>query len=240
MPFLDGRRLHQMGEVFPPVQTFRENDPQQPKTGSKPWSRASLRRDFMLTGGELALGGQESSGQNGLGAEDSPPETSGHIRPLRQHRPASDAYLSIGFLWHSCREDNRIKHVWQAHVSPAVIRRTELFGWTPVEALTELGLAARQRRGGKRKALESLHGYIAKRQEMTDYPRFLEDGLQIGSGPTESQCKCLTARLKGRGRRWNRQASTRTWLSTVSIKTPNNGRPTGATQRCPKTCTDTR
>ena len=34
----------------------------------------------------------------------------------------------------------------------------------------------------------------------------MADGLQIGSGPTEAQCKCLTGRLKGRGRRWKRQA----------------------------------
>ncbi len=81
---------------------------------------------------------------------------------------------------------------------------TTLLKSGPTEALTELGLMARTRRGPKRKSIESLHGYIAKRKEMTDYPRFLADGLQIGSGPTESQCKCLTTRLKGRGRRWNR------------------------------------
>jgi len=82
---------------------------------------------------------------------------------------------------------------------------TTLLTSGPTEALTELGLMARTRRGGKRKALESLHSYIAKRKEMTEYPRFLAEGRQIGSGPTESQCKCLTARLKGRGRRWKRQ-----------------------------------
>ena len=38
---------------------------------------------------------------------------------------------------------------------------------------------------------------------MLDYPRYLAEGYQIGSGPTESQCKSLASRLKGRGRRWN-------------------------------------
>jgi hypothetical protein len=70
MPFLDGRRRHQMGEVLPPVQTFREDDPERPKAGSEPWPWAFLRRDFAFTGGELVLCGQESGGQNGLGAED--------------------------------------------------------------------------------------------------------------------------------------------------------------------------
>jgi len=70
MPFLDGRRLHQMGEVFPPVQAFREDPPEQPKARSESWPWMFLRRDFVLTGGNLALCGQESGGQNDLGTED--------------------------------------------------------------------------------------------------------------------------------------------------------------------------
>ncbi len=74
----------------------------------------------------------------------------------------------------------------------------------PLEVVTELGLLAQNRRGRKRKAIQALQGYMGKRLEMLDYPRFLAEGFQIGSGPTESQCKSLAARLKGRGRRWNR------------------------------------
>ena len=33
-------------------------------------------------------------------------------------------------------------------------------------------------------------------------------GWQIGSGPTESQCKLCTKRLKGYGRRWDRPNAT--------------------------------
>ena len=33
-------------------------------------------------------------------------------------------------------------------------------------------------------------------------------GWQIGSGPTESQCKLCTKRLKGHGRRWDRPNAT--------------------------------
>jgi hypothetical protein len=76
----------------------------------------------------------------------------------------------------------------------------------PFEALTELAVLIKRHRGHKRQALQSLHGYIARRTEMLDYPRYLAEGFQIGSGPTESQCKCLTDRLKGRGRRWNGNA----------------------------------
>ena len=62
----------------------------------------------------------------------------------------------------------------------------------------------RHRSGPKREALESLYQYVAKRVEMTDYPTFREQGYDCGSGPTESFCGCLTARLKGRGMRWDK------------------------------------
>jgi hypothetical protein len=59
-------------------------------------------------------------------------------------------------------------------------------------------------RGGKRKAADRLLGYIAERRETIRYPQFRDRGWQIGSGPTEAQCKAATQRLKGRGRRWDR------------------------------------
>jgi hypothetical protein len=58
--------------------------------------------------------------------------------------------------------------------------------------------------GPKRDALKSLREYISKRVDMTDYPMFRELGYDCGSGPTESFCGCLTARLKGRGMRWDK------------------------------------
>jgi hypothetical protein len=56
----------------------------------------------------------------------------------------------------------------------------------------------------KRKAADRLLEYVANRQEMIRYPAFRTKGWQIGSGPTESQCKLCTKRLKGHGRRWDR------------------------------------
>jgi len=38
---------------------------------------------------------------------------------------------------------------------------------------------------------------------MCDYPKYIERGWQIGSGPTEAFCKTLTTRLKGSGMRWD-------------------------------------
>jgi hypothetical protein len=54
----------------------------------------------------------------------------------------------------------------------------------------------------KRKAADTLLGYVSERRDMIRYPEFIEKGWQIGSGPTEATCKTLTARLKGSGMRW--------------------------------------
>ena len=59
----------------------------------------------------------------------------------------------------------------------------------------------------KRKALGELINYIAKRIGQCDYPRYISQGWQIGSGPTEAMCKVLTYRLKGSGMRWDRQGA---------------------------------
>jgi hypothetical protein len=62
----------------------------------------------------------------------------------------------------------------------------------------------KQLRGaGKRKAADQLLKYVQERQEMIQYPKFLEMGRQIGSGPTESMCKATTQRIKGVGMRWD-------------------------------------
>jgi len=60
------------------------------------------------------------------------------------------------------------------------------------------------RQGPKHEALASLREYVAKRVAMTDYPSFRRSGYDCGSGPTESFCGTLTARLKGRGMRWDK------------------------------------
>lgn len=58
-------------------------------------------------------------------------------------------------------------------------------------------------RGAKRKAADALLNYVGERKEMILYPQFAAKGWQLGSGPTESCCKTLTARLKGAGMRWD-------------------------------------
>jgi hypothetical protein len=59
------------------------------------------------------------------------------------------------------------------------------------------------RGAGHLQAAEQVVNYVTDRREMIQYPKFLEMGRQIGSGPTESMCKATTQRIKGRGRRWD-------------------------------------
>lgn len=58
-------------------------------------------------------------------------------------------------------------------------------------------------RGKKRQSANALLGYVAERSSMIRYPEFRSLGWDIGSGPTESECKTTTHRVKGRGRRWD-------------------------------------
>jgi hypothetical protein len=55
----------------------------------------------------------------------------------------------------------------------------------------------------RRRAADLLINYVTDRREMIRYPQFLKQGWQIGSGPTESQCKQVPRRVKSGGKRWD-------------------------------------
>jgi hypothetical protein len=67
--------------------------------------------------------------------------------------------------------------------------------------LTTHGAAARE-------ALGDCLRYFKNHQHRMDYPRYVANGWQIGSGPVESACKTVVAnRLKGSGMRWGEDGS---------------------------------
>lgn len=95
-------------------------------------------------------------------------------------------------------EDDPAGHAWAAELLHAAKHQ----GY---EALRD-GLARWRgtlRAPAKRRAGELLVNYVTDRREMIRYPQFLARGWQIGSGPTESQCKQVPRRVKGRGKRWD-------------------------------------
>ncbi len=71
------------------------------------------------------------------------------------------------------------------------------------EAYDELVAWRKPLRGRKRAAADRLIQYMSERIDMIRYPEFREKHWQIGSGPTEAECKTTTQRVKGRGRRWD-------------------------------------
>jgi hypothetical protein len=80
---------------------------------------------------------------------------------------------------------HRLKHAGGAAVLAAL------------EALDEGGWSA-----GQREAQRALVGYVRNQAHRMDYPRYVAQGWQIGSGPVEAACKLVGQRLKGAGMRW--------------------------------------
>lgn len=78
----------------------------------------------------------------------------------------------------------------------------------------------KSRNRGKRRALKDLIKYIGRRFEMCDYPKYVELGWHIGSGPTEAMCKVLTYRLKGSGMRWDR-AGAEAIMALIALQESN-------------------
>ncbi len=70
-----------------------------------------------------------------------------------------------------------------------------------LQILKELDLASHP--SSARAAHADCLRYFQNHQHRMDYPRYLANGWQIGSGPVESACKTVVAnRLKGSGMRW--------------------------------------
>ena len=65
-------------------------------------------------------------------------------------------------------------------------------------------LKKRVRSAKKKQSLRGLGHYLQEHRDMLDYARALGNGQDIGSGPTEAECKTLTMRLKGPGMKWDR------------------------------------
>lgn len=55
---------------------------------------------------------------------------------------------------------------------------------------------------GAKKEMEGAIKYFENQKHRMDYPRYLDKGWAIGSGPVEAGCKTIGHRLKGAGMRW--------------------------------------
>lgn len=78
-------------------------------------------------------------------------------------------------------------------------------------------LEKRMRSEKKTQSLRKLREYIEDRRDMLDYAGALRAGQDIGSGPTEAECKTLTMRLKGPGMKWDRDNAA-TMMNLVALR----------------------
>lgn len=95
-------------------------------------------------------------------------------------------------------EDEKTREAWAGPLLHAFRHEGCDAAWDRLTAWR----ATLRNRAHKQAADRLLH-YVGERRDMIQYPEFSAKGWQIGSGPTESRCKTSTARLKGRGRRWD-------------------------------------
>ncbi|MEX2212830.1 MAG: hypothetical protein WD768_01795 [Phycisphaeraceae bacterium] len=128
-------------------------------------------------------------------------------KQIEQRQPPFTA-LTLDF-WHLCQ------HVHDARRAMFGETDTDGQAWADrvMQTIREQGYdpfwrELSQQRGklrspAKRECMDRLMHYVAARRDMLNYPRHAEAGWDIGSGPTESMCKALTQRVKGRGKRWN-------------------------------------
>jgi hypothetical protein len=211
------RRLRQQGHILRPL-------PPQPAGADQQWKEVKLvtfydpsgrHRDTVATTGDHRAAGRlmrQHAGRLQLTQADqkySVTDAAEWIaRQYQQQLPMLDARIldyyhfrdhTIACSQKVFGEGTDAASQWREAFCATMIRSG------PVDGLTELALLGSKHRGGKRQAIMALHGYVAHHTEMLDYPRYIAQGYQTGSGPTESQCKSLASRLKGCGRRWNRR-----------------------------------
>jgi hypothetical protein len=71
-----------------------------------------------------------------------------------------------------------------------------------------------------RRALDGLSNYVRERAAMLGYKHAESKGWDIGSGPTEAQCKTTTKRLKISGAKWNIENAPRL-MNLIAMRNSN-------------------
>lgn len=127
------------------------------------------------------------------------------IRQVEKHLEMSATGLDIYHLGDNLQKSRRLtfgeENVAGKEWVSQMLHTVKHEGYQPLwEGLMEW---RKKTRGGKRQEADRMIHYVSDRREMIRYPEFIAKGWQIGSGPTESQCGLLPARIKGAGSRWD-------------------------------------
>lgn len=109
---------------------------------------------------------------------------------------AAEHLADFAKAWH-CR-DETARQVWHDEAKSILYEQGGVALLAYLRALTlPPGTSAEVREEWRK-----LIGYFDNNQHRTDYPRYRQNGWDIGSGPTEAGCKIIGERLKGSGMRW--------------------------------------
>lgn len=98
-----------------------------------------------------------------------------------------------------CLGEGETARQW-AHDRMAEAKRSDIGAMLAAIAAME----KKVRSSAKKTSLRGLRNYIEERREMLNYAHALDEGWDIGSGPTEATCKTLTLRIKRPGMKWDR------------------------------------
>jgi hypothetical protein len=109
---------------------------------------------------------------------------------------AAEHLCAFANVWHAREEAARLR--WQQQAKGIL---WEQGGEALLEFLRALALPA-ETSAEVVEELRKLIGYFENNRHRTDYPRYRQQGWDIGSGPTEAGGKIIGERLKGSGMRW--------------------------------------
>lgn len=141
---------------------------------------------------------------------------------FRRNFPRAECILDF---WHAAEHLTELGLAW--YPDDESLRQERVGGWchqlkheggaTMLATLEQLELSEATRHPAKpaagcpasaRAAHADCVRYFQNHYHRMDYPRYVANGWQIGSGPVESACKTVVAnRLKGSGMRWGEDGS---------------------------------
>jgi hypothetical protein len=112
-------------------------------------------------------------------------------------------------FWHAAERLHQVANTWYgvgsgaaqdwAHAAKGVLRSQ---GGTKFLTWLEQRRPAADATPALHEVWQELHTYVTNQQQRMDYPLYVAQGWDIGSGPTEAGCKCVGSRLKRSGMKW--------------------------------------
>lgn len=131
---------------------------------------------------------------------------------LRQNFPRVEAVI-LDF-YHAAEHLSAWAHAFHPAAAAAAERMAGAWcGWLKREGGAAVcaavrGLDVSDRSAALREAHRQLLVYLENQQHRMNYPEYLRQGWQIGSGPVEAACKQVVGqRLKGSGMRWGEEGA---------------------------------